>query len=144
MLERIYNNMLPSYKLYVRRGTVSTLSELMAAALEYEQILEDEKGTPSAPNSQYVRRIENRNYPPNVQTSSRTPPRNGHVPATSRNRQPPTAATPRKIEIHSDTCFRCGQRGHTRNRCPNRAVVFCSGCGKTGILTRNCCGFPEN
>lgn len=138
-LERIYNNMLPNYKLYVRRGTVSTVSELMAAAIEYEQILEDEKGTCSTAGGQ------NRIYPPSGSSGPRMPVRSANVPAAPRNtRQPPVASAPRKIEIHADTCWRCGQRGHSRSRCQNRAVAFCSRCGKTGVLTKDCCGFQGN
>lgn len=144
-LERIYNNMLPNYKLYVRRCTVSTLPQLTAAALEYEQILEDRKKAPSSSNNQHFYTEERRNQQANVPSGPRVPPRNNNVPASSRNmRQQPAAAPARKIELHADTCWKCGERGHGRSRCPNRAVTFCSRCGKTGILTKDCCGFQGN
>lgn len=143
-LERIYNNMLPSYKRYVRRGTVSTLPELMSAALEFEQLLEDEKETSASSNEQYSHTAETRNQPPNVRPGSRIPPRN-NVPAPPRNvRQQPAAVSARKIELHPDTCWKCGQRGHGRGNCQNRPVAFCSKCGKTGTLTKDCCGFRGN
>lgn len=40
-LERIYNNLKPGYKLYIRRSEVKTLPELLSRAEEYESILRE-------------------------------------------------------------------------------------------------------
>lgn len=35
-------------------------------------------------------------------------------------------------------CWRCGAPGHTRGTCKGPRVLFCSKCGKLGILSRRC------
>lgn len=37
-----------------------------------------------------------------------------------------------------DCCWRCKQRGHTRQDCRRPPRKFCSRCGKDGVLTRDC------
>lgn len=37
-------------------------------------------------------------------------------------------------------CFRCGDRGHLSNSCRSEnQKLFCSGCGKLNVLSKNCC-----
>lgn len=57
--------------------------------------------------------------------------------------------TPALLEIHEynwrENCWRCRQRGHTRNDCRNKWVKFCMRCGKIGTLSRDCpCPRQEN
>lgn len=37
-----------------------------------------------------------------------------------------------------ECCWRCKQRGHTRQFCQRPAKKFCSQCGRDGILTKDC------
>lgn len=44
-----------------------------------------------------------------------------------------------------ECCWGCGQRGHTRRFCRRPPKMFCSQCGKEGVLTKNCHGLrPGN
>lgn len=45
---------------------------------------------------------------------------------------------PKFIPISDDLCWRCGKQGHRRDRCINRKLLFCSRCGKVGMMSRTC------
>lgn len=102
-LERLYENMSPEYKLYVRRRDVRSISELTTLAAEYEEI-EQQKGDFRRPITPAVAAVYNR----------------------------------------QDCCWRCKQRGHTRQNCKRPAIKFCSQCGKDGVLTKDCHPRPGN
>jgi len=38
----------------------------------------------------------------------------------------------------NECCWNCGQRGHRKTDCKQPFKKFCSTCGKTGVLTRDC------
>lgn len=40
-------------------------------------------------------------------------------------------------------CWRCGGWGHDRRTCRGEPVLFCSGCGRKGVMSRACCRRPE-
>ena len=47
--------------------------------------------------------------------------------------------------IRGQWCWRCGQRGHNRFKCPNRRKKFCSWCEDEDVFTRGCqCSKPKN
>lgn len=56
-------------------------------------------------------------------------------PTETRTPDPSTAATSYDREA---CCWRCKQRGHTRQPCQRPSRKFCSRCGRDGLLTREC------
>ncbi|EZA50687.1 hypothetical protein X777_11119 [Ooceraea biroi] len=50
-LERIYHNLRPEYRYYVRRGDFLTLPELLLRTDEYEQVRKDERRQPPTDTS---------------------------------------------------------------------------------------------
>lgn len=96
-VERLYENMSPDYKIYIRRGDVRTVGELSTLAAEFEAIEQQRR-------------------------EWRKPPEVAVAVAYSR----------------SECCWRCKQRGHTRQNCKRPARKFCSQCGKDGVLTKEC------
>ncbi|XP_032689034.1 activity-regulated cytoskeleton associated protein 1-like [Odontomachus brunneus] len=56
----------------------------------------------------------------------------------------PQSPTTAAIYNAAEHCWRCKQRGHTRQRCRNEQKKFCSQCGKDGVLTKNCHPKPGN
>lgn len=44
----------------------------------------------------------------------------------------------RQTPAGTPQCWRCGEMGHYRAACRGPAKVFCSRCGKEGVLSRNC------
>lgn len=51
----------------------------------------------------------------------------------------PEADEPR-VPIRPGTCWNCGKVGHRRVVCTEATTLFCSWCGKRGVLSRDCCG----
>ncbi|CAH1106851.1 unnamed protein product [Psylliodes chrysocephalus] len=45
------------------------------------------------------------------------------------------------IKVRPDSCSRCGDTGHRRERCNRAPILFCSRCGRVGTLSR-LCGCP--
>lgn len=112
-LHRLYENLDPDYKMYVRWDDLQSRADLRDRALQFEAIREQQKNR---------RTIE--------------PTKTGglsHRPALA-------AATYNRDEC----CWRCKQRGHNRRQCRRPARIFCSQCGKDGVLTRTCHPQPGN
>ena len=57
-----------------------------------------------------------------------------------RRPEPPASAKPVVATAYNreQCCWRCKQRGHTRQHCQRPPKKFCSRCGKDGVLTRDC------
>jgi len=114
-IDRIYENMKPSYRRYIRRTEVKTVEELIYRVTEHESIEQAE-----AEYNSRVTRVKSHNTAvPNKDTKADT-----------------TMISPTYRK--SDCCWNCGQRGHRRAECKRPFQKFCSTCGKTGILTRDC------
>lgn len=41
------------------------------------------------------------------------------------------------VELEA-VCWRCGAVGHNRRQCQRPEIIFCSGCGTRGVLSRDC------
>jgi len=58
----------------------------------------------------------------------------------SKDKTKPTAALITPGYKPQECCWGCGQREHTRRFCRRPAKLFCSQCGKEGVLIKNCHG----
>ena len=112
-LERAYHNLRPEYHLYIRRSDFRTLAEMLRLADDYER----------------TRRYE-KSYQP--------PVKEGYHKEKTKS----AAALISPGYTARDCCWGCGQRGHTRRFCRRPAKLFCSQCGKEGVMTKNCHGTP--
>ncbi len=120
-VDRIYKNMRPTYKLYIPRGSVTTVTDLTRRGETFEKIqkLEEAEGDQDTP------------------TKVMNPP-------TTRTQNIEIAAAEPPYE-RSKSCWQCKQRGHSRRACRNPKKLFCSYCGKDGISFTRCpCPKPEN
>lgn len=58
------------------------------------------------------------------------------------HREPPSASPSAAVHIANyvatERCWSCGQEGHRRDRCTGRERLFCSRCGRLGVLSREC------
>lgn len=126
-LERIYQNLKPDYKLFIHRADFRTLTELMKLGEEYEVI-----------------RLEQVSFKPPPNPSQSCMPETAYQ-GPNRGIQNMQVANIETQYNSVDCCWKCGQKGHTRRFCRESAKLFCSQCGKEGILTRNCnCTKQEN
>lgn len=60
-------------------------------------------------------------------------------PSTSREAESTESepkAVPLFLPVKQDLCWRCGTPGHRRQGCTNPPMLFCSRCGKTGVMSR--------
>lgn len=58
-------------------------------------------------------------------------------------RKPPVSPVA-TVYNKEECCWRCKQRGHTRQQCKRSARKFCSQCGKDRVLTKECHLFQGN
>ena len=108
-LERIFRNCAAPYQLYIKRKDFETLAELLAMAEEYERL---------KPNP----------FKGAISKVTYEDTRHRMVEAT----------TPLQYDSRN-SCWRCGQTGHFSKECRNEWRLFCSGCGRNGIQSRDCC-----
>ncbi|XP_074096732.1 uncharacterized protein LOC141525928 [Cotesia typhae] len=111
-LTRLYQNLRPEYRRYMKRTEFSSVPELLRLAGELEQLSMQEKASS---------RRENKT------TYAKTPA--STKPSTS-------------LELFEynwrENCWRCRQKGHRKPECTNRWVKFCMRCGKMDTLSRDC------
>lgn len=108
-LTRIYQNMQPEYRQYIRRRDFQTVEELTEQAQEYEQLQEE------------ARRL-----------------RPVHVVATPDTTPVATATPPRSRRADTAVCWRCRQPGHFQRTCTNPVKLVCLRCNQVGVRTRDC------
>ncbi|XP_044596716.1 trichohyalin-like [Cotesia glomerata] len=115
-LERLYYNLRPEYKRYIKQTEFSTVNELIQLCDSYEQLVIQEAG-----------------YKPPKQQSV--------MPETAYNQQTKKHKSDR-IEIneynHLEDCWRCGSKGHIQAGCTNPRILMCRFCGTRGVSTYNC------
>lgn len=76
---------------------------------------------------------------PRVETATAVSVAVEQSPPDSRDHSP----TPRLNVNQTPLCWRCGHPGHVRQGCTRIRLLFCSVCGKVGIMSRDCCKQPE-
>lgn len=167
----LHRNMLPEYRMFVRRQDCSSVASLLAAAKEFETLRQDQPEERLRQSARNPRTMCENEVPPRIQhleqrQTRHEPSSRNNVINTNRPRQidrapisspmhsqPPKnrpsshhqVQTPDRIDTSRPVCWRCGQNGHSRNRCPNAFVKFCSRCGTRGTFSRDCnCRTPEN
>lgn len=124
-VERIYNNLRPDYRRYIRRHEVSTVADLIRLTNEYELIVLAEKSYKPPPPSVLVDNEKNDKK-------------------TAKNTKENLASV-NNTYSRFNCCWRCGKRGHCRDKCTNPYKKFCSWCGKDNISFRDCdCPKSEN
>lgn len=124
-VDRIHLNLRPEYQRYIRRHEVTTINDVIRLADDYERLLAKEKAFKAPPAASQALMPETaygrtRGGPENTVNAINTPYNRG------------------------ECCWRCGQRGHSRQECKNTAKLFCSWCGRKGVYSRECpCPKPD-
>ena len=59
-------------------------------------------------------------------------------PSETRLVATPTTTRTLFLATKQNLCWRCGRPGHRRDSCQHDPVLFCSGCGKLGVMSKNC------
>lgn len=119
-LQWLYRNLLPEYRQYIRKTDFTDVVTLSRIIREVELLLTELRAVPSYPSRPAGISVTN--------TSTRNPRTPG--PSFQQNHQ---------------ICWKCGQPGHFRSECRGTARLFCSRCGKNGIMSRDCpCNRSEN
>lgn len=109
-LYRVYTNLLPDYRQYIRRRDCNTIQDLVREIEEYEKLQKE---------------LRNRHAT--------------NIAAVSSIKKPVVAPLPSNTAYdRKGTCWRCGGKGHFRQNCRLPPKLFCSHCGKEGTLTRDC------
>lgn len=115
-LDIIADNMDPEIQMYLRPEDTKTIDELTERVSILENIHARKKLT---------------------RETNVTERRNSTLPRSN------TAAVASAYNKY-ECCWRCKQRGHSRQDCRRPALKFCSQCGKDGVLTRECHPYPGN
>lgn len=161
-LERIYSNLRPSYRHYIRRVDFKNLPELLVLGEEYENVCREEETfrpppTPSQsfmPETSYQGRMLPKKTSmaaevgnPQPQQTRLSDSKNKQCSYDqNRNSQPSTLQTTssRGTFDRKECCWRCGDRGHMRFYCRNPPKIFCSFCGQSGKMTKDCSCHPHS
>lgn len=142
-LRRIYHNLLPEYRQYIRSSDFLTVGELMNKIGEYETLAKELQQSRSR-NIEYQPQMSRSNLENrNTGTVNRDNSRRTENSSTFQNRQQgPAEANWRR---NPPECWNCGKIGHTRNFCRSPRNIFCSRCQRPGVTSRDCpCATPEN
>lgn len=115
-LERIYDNIKPSYQFYIKRKDFNSVGELIKLAGDYEKINMDR-------------------YKETQRTSE-----NKYREHQTERRSSGEQRTEKKL-VCADydkrtSCWKCGKRNHSANECRGKQVIFCNQCGTLGKLTK--------
>lgn len=124
-LERLYHNLRPEYKKYIKRTEFKNVNGLIQLCDTYEQLL--------------------------IQEATYKPPKNHSViPETVYNVSQGKKRKENDNMIineydHRRNCWKCGETGHIQSGCRNIRVLMCIFCGTRGRDTQSCnCTRPGN
>lgn len=157
-LERVYENLKPEYKWYIKRREFQNMNQLMKLASEYESLQDATQffRTPPASAQAYVAETAYQYKKPKeyvkanpamcaVQESkveTRRPMGPVRISTPARAPQEKREATNNESgnARYGDQaiCWRCGKKGHIKPFCREAQRIFCSWCGRNGVLTRDC------
>lgn len=129
-LERIYDNLLPGYKLYIKPKDCKRLSALLESCAEYEEIQAAMNQSPPVIAQKFL---------PKPAPSQSRPTVSSQSVSTMKAKEPPKPAATNPVTDRTAICWRCGLTGHSRFRCQNPAKKFCTYCRKEGVWTTDCC-----
>ncbi|XP_061729157.1 uncharacterized protein LOC133534084 [Cydia pomonella] len=145
-LHRIHENMAKNYKLYIKKNDFKDLPELVKLTAEYESILtpaysggyaRKESTERSRWNNSYQERSDRASY-----AQQRTTQTQNHQQGQQNSEAAPHAREGMKIHPKYDPktcCWSCGKFGHDAAQCRSQQRIFCSMCGRLGIMSKNCC-----
>ncbi|KAL7726240.1 hypothetical protein ACLKA6_001644 [Drosophila palustris] len=143
-LDRAYENLLPEYKLYIRRHEAHSLAQLTQMATDFEFVRDRERQS-SGP-AQLGLAIAHDRGEPAVVARHRNPFRDTQPSTQSSGGEPPVSRMMQESGPAIDVqraCRRCGEIGHQARDCRNRQLYYCWRCGKRGIKTTECCGLAS-
>ncbi|KAG5900174.1 hypothetical protein JTB14_035319 [Gonioctena quinquepunctata] len=141
---RLYRNLLPEFRQYIRRSdfwdTPSLVSKIMECEILLEEVRKDDgASTPARYTASFNRNHSSTSIPQNGSSSLRGPPR---TPPLEFREQSRGGSRNRPSDSR---CWKCGEVGHWQGECRNQSRLFCSRCGRNGIMSRNCpCPRPGN
>lgn len=124
-IERLYINLRPEYRRYIRRNEIRSVTDLIRLTNEFELIVHTQK-----------------NYKPPPQSMLNVEHKTDSFERVKSKEN--VSAVDNKYDRY-ECCWRCGQRGHRRQTCKNPPKKFCSYCGKPGVFFLDCkCEKSEN
>lgn len=155
VLDIIYRNLRPDYKVYIRRKDFSTVRDLIRLVDEFED-LQRSSALYKPPPTQVHAYVSDTAYQPaksSGHVSSKQVAVLGSDTEVQRQRVVgKTSGTKSKLnsrvpDSHARTivCWKCGRSGHMRRECRMPAKIRCFNCGKEGVLSKDCsCRRPRN
>lgn len=160
-LRWLYRNLLPDYRQYIHRSELTDIPSLIAKIKEFETLRHEcqkvyQKPTAPATRVQWATTVVTpppaaaaagtRGVPDRSDAGSKTrTAARGNRPLAPTNQQfdrgvpanRPAPSTPSRFDRGS-VCWRCGKTGHIRSQCRSPPRLFCSHCGRNGVMTRDC------
>lgn len=152
-LKRIYNNLLPQYRHYIRSSDFNSINELLVKIKEFEDLLEEvdvgtvtstpttksPQGTFATRNrhvsyAEYSRPAQSAVSPPRNYTSENSQTQSGPPPGLS---QTPQSSQQRSAERNAATPIPPPQESRSRT------TLMCWKCGEEGHLRATCQGRPR-
>lgn len=123
--ERLYHNLRPEYKKYIKRTEFDSISGLIKLCDDYDQLVKQEAS-----------------YKPPKQHSVMSVT----MSKSNQGKKNHEATDPIVINgfDHHQSCWRCGMKGHIQRGCRNQRALMCIFCGIKGRDTRHCnCTHPK-